>query len=54
MNFIQNGFLIALGAIAIPIIIHLVFRQKAKRVDLGTLRFLRLRPARICPKLASS
>jgi hypothetical protein len=41
MSFIQIGFLTALGALAIPILIHLVFRQKAKRVDLGTLRFLR-------------
>jgi hypothetical protein len=42
MSFIQIGFLAALAALAIPIIIHLVFRQRAKRVDLGTLRFLRV------------
>src|SRR5215211_5526201 len=42
MSFIQTGFLFALGALAIPVIIHLVFRQKARRVDLGTLRFLRI------------
>ena len=42
MSFVQIGFLLALAAVAIPILIHLVFRQKAKRVDLGTLRFLRV------------
>ena len=42
MSFIQIGYLAALGAIAIPIVIHLVFRQKARRVDLGTLRFLKV------------
>jgi hypothetical protein len=42
MSFIQIGFLAALAALAIPIVIHLVFRQRAKRVDLGTLRFLRV------------
>jgi len=42
MSFIQIGFLGALAALAIPIIIHLVFRQRAKKVELGTLRFLRV------------
>jgi hypothetical protein len=42
MSFIQIGFLGALAALAIPIIVHLVFRQRAKRVELGTLRFLRI------------
>lgn len=42
MSFIQTGFLFALVGLAIPVIIHLVFRQKARRVDLGTLRFLRI------------
>ncbi len=42
MSFIQIGFLAALAALAIPVIIHLVFRQRAKRVELGTLRFLRV------------
>src|SRR5262249_2782444 len=42
MSFIQIGFLSALGAVAIPIIIHLVFRQRARRAELGTLRFLRI------------
>ena len=42
MGFIQAGFLAALGAVAVPIIIHLVFGQRARRVDLGTLRFLKI------------
>ena len=42
MSFIQIAFLTALAALAVPIIIHLVFRQRAKKVDLGTLRFLRI------------
>jgi hypothetical protein len=42
MSFIQIGFLGALAALTIPVIIHLVFRQRAKKVELGTLRFLRV------------
>jgi hypothetical protein len=42
MSFLQIGFLGALAALAIPVIIHLVFRQRSRRVDLGTLRFLRV------------
>lgn len=42
MSFIQAGFLWALAALAVPIIVHLVFRQRPKRVELGTLRFLRV------------
>src|SRR5687767_14073497 len=42
MSFIQIGFLGALAALAIPVIVHLVFRQRPKRVELGTLRFLRV------------
>src|SRR5262245_11977602 len=42
MSFIQISFLGALAALAIPIVIHLVFRQRPKRVELGTLRFLRV------------
>jgi hypothetical protein len=40
MHFIQLGMLGALGALAIPIIIHLMFRARARPVDLGTLQFL--------------
>src|SRR5262245_35491337 len=42
MSFVQIGFLGALAALAVPIIVHLVFRQRPKRVELGTLRFLRV------------
>ncbi len=42
MQFIQYGMLGALGALAIPIIIHLMFRQRARTVDLGTLQFLKI------------
>src|SRR5215469_2121732 len=42
MSFIQIGFLSALFALAIPIVIHLVFRQRTRPADLGTLRFLRV------------
>ena len=42
MQFIQIGMLSALGALAIPIIIHLMFRARARPVDLGTLQFLKV------------
>jgi hypothetical protein len=42
MGFVQTAFLAALGAVAIPIVIHLIFRRRTRRVDLGTLRFLKV------------
>lgn len=42
MHFIQIGMLGALGALAIPIIIHLMFRHRARPIDLGTLQFLKI------------
>jgi hypothetical protein len=42
MQFIQYGMLGALAALAIPIIIHLLFRHRARLVDLGTLQFLKV------------
>ncbi len=42
MGWVQFGLLGALSAAAIPIIIHLVFGRRARRVDLGTLRFLKI------------
>ncbi len=42
MQFIQFGMLGALGALAIPIIIHLMFRSRARPVDLGTIQFLKV------------
>jgi len=41
-SFLQTSFLAGLVALAIPILIHLFFRLKTKRVDLGTIRFLRV------------
>src|SRR5947199_4624435 len=42
MSFLQIGFLAALAAVAIPIVIHSVFRPRARRASLGTLRFLQI------------
>src|SRR5258708_34112119 len=42
LQFVQSGFAWALLGLAIPIVIHLLFRLKSRRVDLGTLRFLRI------------
>lgn len=42
MSFVHIGFLGAIAALAIPILIHLMFRQKSRKVELGTLRFLRV------------
>lgn len=42
MNFIQAGMLAALGALAVPIVVHLMFRRQARPVDLGTLQFLKV------------
>ncbi len=40
MNLIQTSFLFALGALAIPVLVHLLSRWQAQRVELGTMRFL--------------
>ncbi len=42
MGWVQLGFLGASAAVAIPIVIHLVFGRRSRRVDLGTLRFLKI------------
>src|SRR5258708_9605090 len=42
LQFVQSGFAWALLGLAIPIVIHLMFRLRSRRVDLGTLRFLRI------------
>ena len=42
MGFVQTGFLAALGALAIPIVIHLIFRRRTRLVSLGTLHFLKV------------
>jgi hypothetical protein len=41
MYFVQATFLAAAAAVAIPVIVHLMFRSQARRVNLGTLRFLK-------------
>ncbi|HET6426334.1 MAG TPA: BatA domain-containing protein [Planctomycetaceae bacterium] len=41
-EFLQSSFLFGAAAIAVPVLIHLFFRLKTKRVDLGTIRFLRI------------
>ncbi len=40
MGWVHAGMLGALAALAIPIIVHLVYGRRAHRIDLGTLRFL--------------
>lgn len=40
MSFVQTAFLSALAAVAVPVIIHLIYRWQTKRVELGTIRFL--------------
>ncbi len=42
LGFIHLGFLAAGAAVAVPIVIHLLFRQRARRVEIGTLHFLRM------------
>lgn len=42
MGWVQFGFLAASAAVAVPIVIHLVFGRRARRIDLGTLRFLKI------------
>ncbi len=41
MGFVQSAFVGAFAALAIPVIVHLMFRMRTRRVDLGTVRFLR-------------
>ncbi len=41
-QFIQPQFAWALAGLAIPVVIHLMFRRRSRRVDLGTLRFLKI------------
>jgi Aerotolerance regulator N-terminal/von Willebrand factor type A domain len=42
LGFIHLGFLAAGAAVAVPIVIHLLFRQRARQVEIGTLHFLRV------------
>lgn len=40
MNLIHAGFLAAGLAVAVPIVIHLLFRQRTRTVPIGSVRFL--------------
>jgi Aerotolerance regulator N-terminal/von Willebrand factor type A domain len=40
-NLIHMGFLAAGAAVVVPLVIHLLFRQKPRAVVIGTLQFLR-------------
>jgi len=42
LSFLQSTFLMGLAALAVPLLIHLFFRLKTRRVSLGTIRFLRI------------
>src|SRR3954447_23191897 len=42
LGLIHPGFLAAGLAVAVPIVIHLLLRQKARQVDIGSLHFLRV------------
>lgn len=42
MGFGQAAMLAALAAVVLPIIAHLIFRRRARPVDLGALRFLKI------------
>jgi hypothetical protein len=39
-SLIHAGFLAAAGAVAVPIVIHLLFRQRARVLTIGSIRFL--------------
>jgi hypothetical protein len=40
LGFLNSGFLIALGAITLPIIIHLLNRRRVRKVPFSTLEFI--------------
>ena len=42
MTFVSLGFLAAALAGAIPVILHMISRQRAKDMPFSTLRFLRI------------
>lgn len=41
-EILQTSFLVGFAALAVPVLIHLFFRLRTKRVELGTIRFLRI------------
>jgi hypothetical protein len=40
LSLIHLGFLAATAAVAVPILIHMLLRPRARRVDIGSVRFL--------------
>src|ERR1700753_2358203 len=42
MGFVHPGILIGCLAVSVPILLHFIRTRKYQRVDLGTLRFLRI------------
>jgi len=40
LSFIQAGFLAAAAAASVPVLIHLLFRQRARKLTIGSVRFL--------------
>lgn len=42
LGLVHVGFLFAAAAVAVPILIHLLFRPRARRVEIGSVRFLKL------------
>lgn len=42
LGFIHLGFLAAGAAVAVPLLVHLLLRPRARPVDIGTLQFLRV------------
>jgi hypothetical protein len=41
MGLIHLGFLAAAAAVAVPLVIHLLLRPRARRVEIGSVRFLK-------------
>lgn len=41
MQFLQSPYLIGVAAVAVPIVVHLIFRRQARLVEIGSIRFLR-------------
>jgi hypothetical protein len=42
LGLMHPGFLAAAAAVAVPVLIHLLLRPKARRMEIGSLRFLQL------------
>src|SRR5258708_3371822 len=42
LNFIHLGFLAGAAAVLVPVLIHLLFRQRPRRVEIGSLHFLKI------------